>query len=250
MSFLTVRDVKKTYPTGESALKGVDLSMTSQEVVALLGLSGSGKSTLLRCINRLVEPTAGMVVLDGVDITALKRRELRAMRQRMGMIFQEFNLVDRLTVLENVLAGCLGYTPTWRCFLRAFHREDIERAIDTCDRVGLIDHIRKRADQLSGGQRQRIGIARALMQRPKILLVDEPTSSLDPKIGREVMDLMARLAQEEHIPMLVSVHDLGLAQTYANRIVGLQGGVKVLDSKTSDVDAAILENVYDVASAA
>ena len=250
MSFLTVRDVKKTYPTGESALKGVDLTMTSQEVVALLGLSGSGKSTLLRCINRLVEPTAGTIVLDGVDITALKRRELRAMRQRMGLIFQEFNLVDRLTVLENVLAGCLGYTSTWRCFLRAFHREDIERAIDTCDRVGIIDHIRKRADQLSGGQRQRIGIARALMQRPKILLVDEPTSSLDPKIGREVMDLMARLAQEEHIPMLVSVHDLGLAQTYANRIVGLQGGLKVLDSKTSDVDAAILENVYDVASAA
>ena len=250
MSFLTVRDVKKTYPTGESALKGVDLTMTSQEVVALLGLSGSGKSTLLRCINRLVEPTAGTVVLDGVDITALKRRELRAMRQRMGMIFQEFNLVDRLTVRENVLAGCLGYTPTWRCFLRAFRREDIERAIDTCDRVGLIDHIRKRADQLSGGLRQRVGIARALMQRPKILLVDEPTSSLDPKIGREVMDLMARLAQEEHIPMLVSVHDLGLAQTYANRIVGLQGGLKVLDSKTSDVDAAILENVYDVASAA
>jgi len=250
MSFLTVRDVKKTYPTGEAALKGVDLTMTSQEVVALLGLSGSGKSTLLRCINRLVEPTAGTIVLDGVDITALKRRELRAMRQRMGMIFQEFNLVDRLTVLENVLAGCLGYTPTWRCFLRAFHREDIERAIDTCDRVGLIDHIRKRADQLSGGQRQRIGIARALMQRPKLLLVDEPTSSLDPKIGREVMDLMARLAQEEHIPMLVSVHDLGLAQAYTDRIVGLQGGVKVLDSKTSDVDAAILENVYDVASAA
>jgi phosphonate transport system ATP-binding protein len=250
MSFLTVRGVKKTYPTGESALKGVDLSMSSQEVVALLGLSGSGKSTLLRCINRLVEPTAGTIVLDGVDITALKRRELRAMRQRMGMIFQEFNLVDRLTVLENVLAGCLGYTSTWRCFLRAFHREDIERAIDTCDRVGLIDHIRKRADQLSGGQRQRIGIARALMQRPKLLLVDEPTSSLDPKIGREVMDLMARLAQEEHIPMLVSVHDLGLAQAYTNRIVGLQGGVKVLDANTSDVDAAILENVYDVASAA
>ena len=250
MSFLTVRDVKMTYPTGETALKGVDLTMTSQEVVALLGLSGSGKSTLLRCINRLVEPTAGTIILDGVDITALKRSDLRAMRQRMGMIFQEFNLVNRLTVLENVLAGCLGYTSTWRCFLRAFHREDIERAIDTCDRVGIIDHIRKRADQLSGGQRQRVGIARALMQRPKILLVDEPTSSLDPKIGREVMDLMARLAQEAHIPMLVSVHDLGLAQTYANRIVGLQGGVKVLDAKTSDVDAAILENVYDVASVA
>ena len=250
MAFLAVHDVKMTYPTGEEALKGVDLEMTAQEVVALLGLSGSGKSTLLRCINRLVEPTAGKVVLDDVEVTGLPRRELRRMRQRMGMIFQEFNLVDRLTVLENVLAGCLGYTSTWRCFLRAFHREDIERAIDTCNRVGLLDHIRKRADQLSGGQRQRVGIARALMQRPGILLVDEPTSSLDPKIGREVMDLMARLADEEHIPMLVSVHDLGLAKRYASRIVGLQSGVKVLDSRTSDVDAATLDNIYDIASAA
>ena len=250
MAFLAVHDVRMTYPTGEEALKGVDLAMTVQEVVALLGLSGSGKSTLLRCINRLVEPTAGKVVLDGVEITGLPRRELRRMRQRMGMIFQEFNLVDRLTVLENVLAGCLGYTSTWRCFLRAFHREDIERAIDTCDRVGLVDHIRKRADQLSGGQRQRVGIARALMQRPKILLVDEPTSSLDPKIGREVMDLMSRLADEEHIPMLVSVHDLGLAKRYASRIVGLQNGIKVLDSSTGDVDAATIDNIYDVASAA
>ena len=250
MAFLAVHDVRMTYPTGEEALKGVDLAMTVQEVIALLGLSGSGKSTLLRCINRLVEPTAGKVVLDGVEITGLPRRELRRMRQRMGMIFQEFNLVDRLTVLENVLAGCLGYTSTWRCFLRAFHREDIERAIDTCDRVGLVDHIRKRADQLSGGQRQRVGIARALMQRPKILLVDEPTSSLDPKIGREVMDLMARLADEEHIPMLVSVHDLGLAKRYASRIVGLQNGIKVLDSRIGDVDAETIDNIYDVASAA
>ena len=250
MPFLAVHDVRMTYPTGEEALKGVDLAMTVQEVIALLGLSGSGKSTLLRCINRLVEPTAGKVVLDGVEITGLPRRDLRRMRQRMGMIFQEFNLVDRLTVLENVLAGCLGYTSTWRCFLRAFHREDIERAIDTCDRVGLVDHIRKRADQLSGGQRQRVGIARALMQRPKILLVDEPTSSLDPKIGREVMDLMARLADEEHIPMLVSVHDLGLAKRYASRIVGLQNGIKVLDSRIGDVDAETIDNIYDVASAA
>ncbi|MDH3703184.1 MAG: phosphonate ABC transporter ATP-binding protein [Alphaproteobacteria bacterium] len=251
MTFLEIHDIKKTYPTGEEALKGVDLAMSEQEVVALLGLSGSGKSTLLRCINRLVEPSAGKIMFDGVEITAIQdRRQLRNMRQRMGMIFQEFNLVNRLTVLENVLAGCLGYTPTWRCFLRAFRRDDIERAIQTCDRVGLVDHIRKRADQLSGGQRQRVGIARALMQRPKILLVDEPTSSLDPKIGREVMDLMSRLAAEEHIPMLVSVHDLGLAQAYTSRIIGLQGGVKVLDSKTSDVDADILENVYHIASAA
>ncbi len=251
MAFLEVRDIKKVYTTGEEALRGVDLEMGAQEVVALLGLSGSGKSTLLRCINRLVEPSSGTVLLDGVDVTAIKdRRQLRYMRQRMGMIFQEFNLVNRLTVLENVLAGTLGSTPTWRCFLRAFRQDDIERAIETCDRVGLVDHIRKRADQLSGGQRQRVGVARALMQNPKLLLVDEPTSSLDPKIGREVMDLMSRLAAEEHIPMLVSVHDLDLAQAYTSRIVGLQGGVKVLDSKTSDVDADILENVYHIATAA
>ena len=249
--FLVIRDLRKTYVTGETALNGVDLAMTAREVVALLGLSGSGKSTLLRCVNRLVEPTSGQIVLDGVDVTAVKRRrELRELRRHMGMIFQEFNLVNRLTVLENVLAGCLGYTPTWRCFLRAFERADIERAIETCDRVGLVDHIRKRADQLSGGQRQRVGIARALMQKPKILLVDEPTSSLDPKIGREVMDLMARLADEEHIPMLISVHDLGLARAYTNRIVGLQGGVKVLDSPTRDVDNDILNDVYHVAPAA
>jgi phosphonate transport system ATP-binding protein len=251
MAFLEIRDLKKAYPTGEHALKGVDLEMDAQEVVALLGLSGSGKSTLLRCVNRLVEPSSGTIVLDGTDITAIRdRRRLRAMRQNMGMIFQEFNLVNRLTVLENVLSGCLGSTPTWRCFLRAFRREDIERAIETCDRVGLVEHIRKRADQLSGGQRQRVGVARALMQRPKLLLVDEPTSSLDPKIGREVMDLLSRLAAEEHIPMLVSVHDLGLAQAYTSRIVGLQGGLKVLDSKTSDVDADTLENVYHIATAA
>jgi phosphonate transport system ATP-binding protein len=249
--FLEIRDLRKTYATGETALQGVDLAMSAREVVALLGLSGSGKSTLLRCVNRLVEPTAGRVVLDSVDITAVRRRrELRALRRHMGMIFQEFNLVNRLTVLENVLAGCLGYTATWRCFLRAFERADIERAIVTCDRVGLVDHIRKRADQLSGGQRQRVGIARALMQRPKILLVDEPTSSLDPKIGREVMDLMAKLADEEHIPMLVSVHDLDLARSYSSRIVGLQGGVKVLDAATADVDADTLRDVYHLASAA
>ena len=249
--FLVTQDLRKTYATGEPALKGIDLEMTAREVVALLGLSGSGKSTLLRCVNRLVEPTSGKVLLDGVDITAVtRRRELRALRRHMGMIFQEFNLVNRLTVLENVLAGCLGYTPTWRCFFRAFERADIERAIVTCERVGLVDHIRKRADQLSGGQRQRVGIARALMQRPKILLVDEPTSSLDPKIGREVMDLMARLADEEHIPMLVSVHDLDLAKSYTTRIVGLQGGVKVLDSPTRDVDAQILHDVYHSNSAA
>ena len=246
---LEIKQLVKKYNTGDLAINGVDLKVEKGQVMALIGPSGAGKSTLIRCVNRLENPTSGEIWLNGENIVKMRSGKLRRARRNMGMIFQEFNLVDRLTVLENVLAGCLGYTATWRCFFRAFRRTDIERAIETCDRVGLVDHIRKRADQLSGGQRQRVGIARALMQRPKLFLVDEPTSSLDPKIGREIMDLMSRLTAEEHIPMLISVHDLSLSQAYSNRIVGLQDGKKVLDSKTSDVNTDILENIYQDALA-
>ena len=250
MALLEIRGLRKTYPTGERALDGVDVSVDAKQVVAILGLSGSGKSTLLRCINRLVEPDEGSVVLDGTDVTSLDLRAMRRTRRRMGMIFQEFNLVERLTVLENVLCGRLGFTSTWRAVTRAFPRPDIEHALHLCHRVGLIDHVRKRADQLSGGQRQRVGIARALIQDPKILLVDEPTSSLDPKIGAEVMDLMTSIAKEENVPMLISVHDLGLAKRYSNQIVGLQGGVKVLDDDTREVDDERLESIYHVSAQA
>jgi phosphonate transport system ATP-binding protein len=248
MALLEISKLKKIYGTGEVALKGVDVSVKAEEVVVLLGLSGSGKSTLLRCVNRLVEPESGKIVLDGVDITSLNKSSLRRARRGMGMIFQEFNLVDRLTVLENVLSGTLGVTSTLRGIFRAFHGNDIQRAIELCDRVGLIDHIRKRADQLSGGQRQRVGIARALMQNPKILLVDEPTSSLDPKIGREVMDLLQSITKEDRIAMLVSVHDIFLARNYSDRIVGLQGGEKIFDEATSSVEADALNKIYQEAS--
>lgn len=244
MTLLTVSDLKKSYPTGEIALRGVDIAVEKQEIVALLGLSGSGKSTLLRCINRLVDPDSGQVFLDGVDITSLGKRDLRKARVQMGMIFQEFNLVDRLTVLENVLSGILGMCSAWRAITRAFRIEDIRRAIDLCSRVGIADHIKKRADQLSGGQRQRVGIARALIQNPKLLLVDEPTSSLDPKIGAEVMELMREIAKERHIPVLFSVHDVALARTYSDRIIGLQGGKKVFDEKTSALDDQSVELIY------
>ncbi len=248
MALLEVRQIRKTYPTGEVALKGVDISVNSEEVVAVLGLSGSGKSTLLRCINRLVEPDSGTVVLDGVNITLLNKHDLRRTRRNMGMIFQEFNLLDRLTVLENVLSGTLGSTSTWRSVVRAFKSKDIQRGMDLCERVGIIDHVRKRADQLSGGQRQRVGIARALIQRPKLLLVDEPTSSLDPKIGREVMDLMLSIVKEDNIPMLVSVHDVQLAKNYSDRIVGLQEGEKIFDDQTTSVDSKSLGRIYDMVS--
>lgn len=247
MAILQIVGLRKTYPTGEVALKGVDLAVEAREVVAILGLSGSGKSTLLRCVNRLVEPDGGSVVFEGTDVTRLNKPALRRARRHMGMIFQEFNLIDRLTVLENVLCGTLGATRTWRGIFRAFKKADIQRALELCERVGIIDHIRKRADQLSGGQRQRVGIARALMQRPKILLVDEPTSSLDPKIGREVMDLMQSVAKEAKVPMLVSVHDVILARNYSDRIVGLQNGEKIFDEPTAAVETESLDRIYHVA---
>ena len=244
MALLDVVGLKKTYPTGETALRGINLAVDGAEVIAVLGLSGSGKSTLLRCINRLVEPSEGLVVLDGVRVSELDRRGLQRARRHMGMIFQEYNLVDRLTVLENVLSGCLGVASTWRAVTRAFRKDDIERAMELCSRVGILDQIRKRADQLSGGQRQRVGIARALMQQPKILLVDEPTSSLDPKIGAEVMELMCAVADEHHVPMLVSVHDLDVATGYSKRIVGLREGRIVFDAETREVDRTMLHSIY------
>jgi phosphonate transport system ATP-binding protein len=247
MALLEISRLAKTYDNGEHALQGVDLAVDAREVVALLGLSGSGKSTLLRCINRLVEPTSGTVRLDGVDITRLRKRALRRARTNMGMIFQEFNLIDRLTVLENVLSGTLGVVSTWRGIFRAFPQDELARALEICERVGILDHVRKRADQLSGGQRQRVGIARALMQRPRILLVDEPTSSLDPKIGREVMGLLSSIAEETHVPMLISVHDLFLAKSYSHRIVGLQAGKKIFDERTASVGTEALDRIYHVA---
>ena len=247
MALLEINDLRKTFPTGEKALNGINLSLDKREIVALLGLSGSGKSTLLRCINRLVDPDSGRVVLESTDITALGKQDLRKARVQMGMIFQEFNLVNRLTVIENVLSGTLGVSSLWRAITRSFKKEDIQRAIELCSRVGIADHITKRADQLSGGQRQRVGIARALMQNPILLLVDEPTSSLDPKIGAEVMELVCEVAEERQIPVLFSVHDLSIARNYSHRIIGLQQGEKVFDEQTGALDGKSIEHIYGFA---
>ena len=180
--------------------------------MAMIGPSGAGKSTLIRCINRLVEPTSGSINLLGKDVIVLKARALRELRRDVGMIFQEFNLINRMSVMDNVLSGRLGYTGNLRSLFRHFPKKDIDQALYFLDRVGLSDHINKRADELSGGQRQRVGIARALMQQPKLLLLDEPTSALDPKISREVMALIRGIAQELGVPAVCNIHDVQLAK--------------------------------------
>ena len=209
---LTISELTKVYPTGAKALNKVSFTVDQPQVIAIIGPSGAGKSTLIRCINRLVEPSSGKVVLDNIDIVSLSRRELRKARRRMGMIFQEYNLVDRLTVMENLLSGRLGYVSFWRAYSRRFSREDVIAAFKLLDRVGLEGYQDTRADALSGGQRQRVGIARALMQAPDLLLVDEPTASLDPKTSRQIMRLLVELVKERGTPALVNIHDVALAQ--------------------------------------
>jgi len=187
---LTVDNLEKTYDSGDRALKGVSFEVSGNEIVAIIGPSGAGKSTLVRSINRLTEPTGGRISLDDTEVTGLEKSALRDVRRDMGMIFQEFNLVERLTVMENILSGRLGYLSTWNAFRRNFPPEDIRRAREILSRVNLEGVENNRADELSGGQRQRVGIARAVIQRPKILLADEPTSALDPDTSREVMSLL------------------------------------------------------------
>jgi len=244
MPVLRIEGLAKRYKTGDTALKGVDLAIPAGEVIGLIGPSGAGKSTLIRCINRLVEPTAGRVLLNDADVTAAGRRELRCMRRRMGMIFQEFALVERLTVMENVLSGRLGYVPFWRSFLRRFPPADIRNAFATLDRVGLLDHVDKRADALSGGQRQRVGIARALQQDPEVLLIDEPTASLDPKTSRQIMRLITEICAERRLAAVVNIHDVALAQMFLKRIVGLRAGEIVYDGPAAGLTPEVLTRIY------
>ena len=241
---LTITDLTKQYPTGLRALHGVSLTVDEPHVVAIIGPSGAGKSTLIRCVNRLVEPTSGSIVLNGTDITKLGRAELRRMRGRIGMIFQEYNLVERLTVMENVLSGRLAYVGFWRTYRRRFPPADVQAAYQLLERVGLQGYENTRADSLSGGQRQRVGIARALMQQPDLLLVDEPTASLDPKTSRQIMRIIVELAHERSTPTLLNIHDVPLAKNYADRIIGLAGGNIVFEGKPDDLDETVLTQIY------
>ena len=226
------------------ALKDVNLEVNQQEKIVICGPSGSGKSTLIRCINRLVEPTNGSAILNEVNLTKLSSRALRKSRRKMGMIFQEYALVERLTVMENVLSGRLGYVGFWKSFLRRFPKKDVNEAFRLLDRVGLLEMADKRADELSGGQRQRVGICRALIQDPDLLLVDEPTASLDPKTSRQIMRLINELCQERGLTAIINIHDVLLAQMFSQRIVGLALGNIVYDGSPEGLTPEVLTKIY------
>lgn len=241
---LRLENLSKTYKTGDKALNDVSLEIPKGQVVALIGPSGAGKSTLIRCINRLVEPTSGRAILDGQNVTTLGSGGLRRMRRRMGMIFQEYALVERLTVMENVLSGRLGYVGFWRSYFRKYPQSDVDEAYRLLDRVGLLAMADKRADELSGGQRQRVGIARALIQDPALLLVDEPTASLDPKTSRQIMRLICELCSERDLAAIINIHDVKLAQMFVQRVIGLTKGVVQFDGPPDTLTEDVLTRIY------
>ncbi len=245
MPILSVSDLKVRYSVGgPEILKGISFEVEADDFFAIIGPSGAGKSTLIRCINRLVKPTSGKITLYGEDVLSLGARDLRRLRRNTGMIFQEFNLVNRMSVMDNVLSGRLGHVGNMQALFRMFSKDDIRRALAVLDRVGLSDHVDKRADELSGGQRQRVGIARALMQDPKLLLLDEPTSSLDPKISREVMALIMEIAREYRVPVLCNIHDVKLAMEFCSKMIGLQDGEKMFDGPTAKMSEEKLNEIY------
>ncbi len=241
---LQIRNLTKRYRTGDLALRDITLEIPDGQVMALIGPSGAGKSTLIRCINRLVEPTSGAIFLNETELNVLPRKGLRRARRNIGMIFQEYALVERLTVMENVLSGRLGYVGFWRSWFRKFPRADITEAFRLLERVGLDHMVDKRADELSGGQRQRVGICRALIQDPLLLLVDEPTASLDPKTSRQIMRLICELCRERGLSAVINIHDVQLARLFAERVVGLRMGEIVYDGLPDRLTPEVLTDIY------
>ncbi len=241
---LRIEHLAKVYPNGTAAIKDMSFNVTPGEFVVIIGLSGSGKSTLMRCINRLIEPSSGKIYVDDVDITTLSQEEMRRLRRHMGMIFQQFNLVKRSTVLTNVLSGRLGYLPPAWALLNYFPRDQLARAVASLERVSIPEKAHLRADQLSGGQQQRVGIARALMQEPKLILADEPVASLDPATSHSVLKYIEELNKHDGITVLCSLHFLSLARRYGTRILALRGGELVFDGLPAEIDERRFKEIY------
>ena len=241
---LALKHLGKSYVEGKPVLSDINVEFTAQDITAIIGPSGTGKSTLIRCINRLVEPSSGAIEFEGHDLAGLSGGALRRARRHIGMVFQEYNLVERLTVMENLLSGRLGYVSAWRAWRRKFPPEDIASAFELLDIVGLAGFANRRADSLSGGQRQRVGIARAVMQQPSLLLADEPTSSLDPKTSVEIMQLLADIARRRAIPVIINMHDVALARRFADRVIGMANGRVVFDGSPERLSDDTLKAIY------
>ena len=240
---LRVQHLTKVYPNGTEALKDVSFEVRDGEFLVVIGLSGSGKSTLLRCINRLIEPTSGKIFWDDTDITAASPAELLHIRRNIGMVFQQFNLVRRSSVMTNVLNGRLGYANPWLSLLGIWSPADKQRAVKALERVGIADKAMSRADALSGGQQQRVGIARALMQEPRIILADEPVASLDPVLSHSILQYLEQL-NKEGMTVICSLHFLDLVHRYATRVIALKDGVNVFEGLPSAIDRAKFKEVY------
>jgi phosphonate transport system ATP-binding protein len=240
---LKVENLVKVYPNGTQALKDVSFEVADGEFLAVIGLSGSGKSTLLRCINRLIDPTSGKITWNGIDVTD-KNADLRSIRRQIGMVFQQFNLVKRSSVLTNVMTGRLGYVNSFQSVLGIFSPEDYKRAEANLEQVGLKEKMHVRADSLSGGQQQRVGIARALMQEPKLILADEPVASLDPVLAHSILKYLEQLNKERGITVLCSLHFLDLVHRYATRAIALKDGKLVFEGLPHEIDDAQFKAIY------
>ena len=241
---LEVKNLTKIYTGDIKALDNVSFEVNPGEFLACIGLSGSGKSTLLRCINRLVEPTAGEIIWNGVDITKASQDEMLRIRRKMGMVFQHFNLVSRSKVLTNVLAGRLGYVNPIMSVFNRFPKKDIDMAMTQLERVGITDQAYKRADELSGGQQQRVGIARAMVQEPEMILADEPVASLDPVLAHTIMQYLEQINKEEGVMILCSLHFLDLVHRYADRAIALNEGLLMFDGQPGEIDDEKFKEIY------
>ncbi|MBN2508828.1 MAG: phosphonate ABC transporter ATP-binding protein [Spirochaetales bacterium] len=242
---LQIQNVKKSYDESTHALKGVSLDVRQGEFIVIIGSSGSGKSTLLRCINQLIQQSGGSIIFKGRALEKASKNEIKKIRREIGMIFQHYNLIDRLTVIQNVLHGRLGYMSDFRGIFDLYSREDRWNAYKILERVGLAEHIHKRADQLSGGQKQRVGISRALAQNPSLMLADEPIASLDPVSSDKVMNYLYRVCHEDNIAAVVSLHQVDFALKYATRIIGLKNGLIVYDGKPEDLTQTLIDSIYE-----